>query len=1099
MASGRSVVDELRTQIHGGNVLAVVGAGFARAASGDKAPGWSDLIESGIRWCREHGTPGAACDLMDAQVAMKGDPNSLLLAATSLELYLSQLGSGEVRAWLEDVFSTIEPETPAVVQALHRLGCPILTSNYDGLIEAVTQKSTVTWRSSADVVRFAQGDASSVFHVHGHWKDAASVVLGLSTYERVKESLHAQAVLRAMCLTKRWLFIGCGEGLSDPNFGRLLSWLRAFEADAGVSHRHFRLVAGCEGIAENDGRIFPVDYGPEFEALPEYLHELAVKPQSGKKKQQTQRKAAKSNKPPVVVAYLERLAEVTGHLTLLGLGRSLQIDLPIADAYVPLRTDWSRSFETRKMGKYSEKGVVGLGDKDVPLDSVFQYCAAATKRGVVLLGEPGSGKTTGARQLAWTLASGRRLPEDLGLPAEMTPVYLQFRTLQADQISSEGSLKQFLADSTYCDEAGADLADPGEALWNGEAGGLLWILDGLDEVSDPEARRQVSGWIQRALQNRPRDWFLVTCRYQGYYREGVPLGARFLEFHVRPLDEDQVTRFIGDWYQCAYGQLYPEKPNLPVEKAAALVQVLSEEEYQTRKMKVLSSNPLMLTILCIVFHEDTKLPRERADVYKQCVRVLLDSWRRERLPESERSESTGFDAGAAKAVLARVAWWMHQEQGRTEAPLAELAKEAKSALEGIAASCGLGLDGAAFLERMRDETGILAMVGDGDCGFLHLSFQEYLAAEFAQTNGKGVFLGRRVAASWWQEVALLSLRQDAAAYGEDFFRAMLSRKPLLADNVAQRCLAESIVFPLEPLAETLEDETRSEPDRSRVLKWVRDSAKDHSRLRQAAASLVNAEDPETRELVAAITGKWSEKMPAPDRGLQVEVTESGSWVKIESGTFRMGTVKGGDIDERPVHDVVITEGFWLGRFPVTNQEYARFMADAGDVKDPEYWADRRFNQENQPVVGVNWDEAKRYCEWAGGRLPTEAEWEYACRAGTQTRYSFGDRETELTAYAWFGENAENQSQGIGLKKPNPWGLHDMHGNVWEWCSDWFSANFYERSPCENPKGPEGGSHRVSRGGSWYSSAELCRSAYRVSSSPGARDSDVGFRVARSSI
>ncbi len=1083
MASGRSLVDELKAQIRDGNVLAVVGAGFARAASGGKAPGWGDLIASGIEWCRNHGTKGAACDLMEAQLAMEEDPDAMLLAATSLERYLARLGPGEVGAWLGDVFESVEPETPAVVQALHRLGCPILTSNYDGLIEAVTQKAAFTWRKASDVVKFAQGDSNSVFHIHGHWKDAESVVLGLPAYERVKESLHAQAVLRAMCLTKRWLFIGCGDGLADPNFGRLLSWLKAFEAGAAAEHRHFRLVAGCEGITENDGRIFPVEYGAVFEDLPGFLHELAAGAQTPPKDREAGPPASRSNKPPVVLDYLERLAEQTGQLTLLGLGRSLQIDLPIADAYVPLSTDCARSFETEEKGKFCETEPAMEGDREVPLDSIFQHCAAAEKRGAVLLGEPGAGKTTGARQLAWTLASGRRLPEDLGLPAGMTPVYLRFRTLKAEQITSRSALRQFLAGSTSYGEAGEDSAAPGDALWNGEAGGLLWILDGLDEVSDPEARRQVSAWIQEAMQNRPRDWFLVTCRFQGYYRDGVPLGARFLEFHVRPLDDDQMTRFIGDWYRCAYRQLYPNKPNLPVEKAESLVSVLGEKAHQTRQMRVLSSNPLMLTILCIVFHEDKKLPHERAELYQQCIRVLMDSWRRERLVESAAGSAETFDVGAARSVLARVAWWMHQEQGRTEAPLAEMGMEAKAALEGIASSCGLGLDGVAFLERMRDETGILAMVGDGDCGFLHLSFQEYLAAEFAQTNSEGGFLGSRVAASWWQEVALLSLRQEAAAYGEAFFEAMLQVEPLVADEVAQRCLTESIVFPVEPLAEALEDESRSEADRLRVLKWLRESAKDSVRLRQAVASLEKAGDAELVEVATAVTGEKA----------------SDSWVRIEPGTFRMGSVEGGLDDERPAHEVVITQGYWLGRCPVTNKEYARFMAEVEGIEEPKYWKDRRFNQEEQPVVGVNWQEARRYSQWAGGRLPTEAEWEYACRAGTQTDYSFSDDEEALEDYAWYARNSGKQSQAVGLKKPNPWGLHDMHGNVWEWCSDWNDWNYYEQSPREDPKGAEAGSDRVIRGGCWSFSAVSCRSAYRYGGTPETRYSRVGFRVARSSI
>ena len=146
---------------------------------------------------------------------------------------------------------------------------------------------------------------------------------------------------------------------------------------------------------------------------------------------------------------------------------------------------------------------------------------------------------------------------------------------------------------------------------------------------------------------------------------------------------------------------------------------------------------------------------------------------------------------------------------------------------------------------------------------------------------------------------------------------------------------------------------------------------------------------------------------------------------------------------------------------MTNGQYGRFLEAAGkSVKKPAYWDDRRFNQPEQPVVGVSWDEARAFCEWAGGRLPTEAEWEYACRAGTTTEYSFGDDAELLEEYAWFDKNSGGQTQPVGAKKPNPWGLHDMHGNVWEWCADWFDDKYYAQFA---RRGSTGGRIRLAPG------------------------------------
>ena len=165
-----------------------------------------------------------------------------------------------------------------------------------------------------------------------------------------------------------------------------------------------------------------------------------------------------------------------------------------------------------------------------------------------------------------------------------------------------------------------------------------------------------------------------------------------------------------------------------------------------------------------------------------------------------------------------------------------------------------------------------------------------------------------------------------------------------------------------------------------------------------------------------------------------------------------------------------------------------------------------FKESKNPVETVNWDDAISYCkklsempeEKAAGRsyrLPTDAEWEYACRAGSTTSYSFGETAESLGEYAWFGEGLEGKTHPVGLKKPNRWGLYDMHGNVWEWCQDCYAD--YPPDASTDPQGPNGGSFRVSRGGSWGGVAAFCRTAYRDSDVPTSRTYFSGFRVALS--
>ena len=242
-------------------------------------------------------------------------------------------------------------------------------------------------------------------------------------------------------------------------------------------------------------------------------------------------------------------------------------------------------------------------------------------------------------------------------------------------------------------------------------------------------------------------------------------------------------------------------------------------------------------------------------------------------------------------------------------------------------------------------------------------------------------------------------------------------------------------------------------------------------------------------------------------------------IEIPAGKFTMGEGEGcialGVAPSAGVA-VILTQGFFLGKTEVTQGQWQQVM---GKVFQGQNYNNVKYK--NFPALGITWDEATEFCEKltatehkngklpAGEsyRLPTEAEWEYACRAGTTTVFSFGDDESKLGDYAWFHGNAKNAGEEyahkVGMKKPNPWGLYDMHGNVYEFCSDWYGGAL---SGGVDPVGPNGGSERVGRGGGWWGDPASCQSAIRGSFIPSDRggsdpsrrdDSRLGFRVARS--
>ena len=208
---------------------------------------------------------------------------------------------------------------------------------------------------------------------------------------------------------------------------------------------------------------------------------------------------------------------------------------------------------------------------------------------------------------------------------------------------------------------------------------------------------------------------------------------------------------------------------------------------------------------------------------------------------------------------------------------------------------------------------------------------------------------------------------------------------------------------------------------------------------------------------------------------------------IPAGTFTMG-------EGHKAHEVRITRPFKMGVHEVTQAQYEQVMGN-----NPSNF----YGSEN-PVEMIGWGDAVEFCrrlselpsEKAAGnvyRLPTEAEWEYACRAGTTTQFSFGDDDSDLGDYAWYAGNSAKKTHPVGSKLPNDWGLYDMHGNVWEWCQDWDGDT--PGGLLTDPTGPASGSKRVIRGGGWFNYAQFCRSTLRYGYEPSSRFKSRGFRVA----
>jgi formylglycine-generating enzyme required for sulfatase activity len=220
------------------------------------------------------------------------------------------------------------------------------------------------------------------------------------------------------------------------------------------------------------------------------------------------------------------------------------------------------------------------------------------------------------------------------------------------------------------------------------------------------------------------------------------------------------------------------------------------------------------------------------------------------------------------------------------------------------------------------------------------------------------------------------------------------------------------------------------------------------------------------------------------------------FVLIPAGSFTMGADENSEDaadDETPRHRVRISRPFYLGKYEVTREQWTAVMGNKPSEGGSNPVDRASWNEVQEFIRRLNEKEGHARC-----RLPTEAEWEYAARAGSSAAYSFGDDAGQLERYAWYGEDGQSGSpHPVGQKLPNAWGLYDMHGNVWEWVQDWYDDRYYAHSPGADPQGAPSGSYRVLRGGSWLNGAAGCRSANRGNFTPDPRYVNFGFRLALS--
>jgi formylglycine-generating enzyme required for sulfatase activity len=356
----------------------------------------------------------------------------------------------------------------------------------------------------------------------------------------------------------------------------------------------------------------------------------------------------------------------------------------------------------------------------------------------------------------------------------------------------------------------------------------------------------------------------------------------------------------------------------------------------------------------------------------------------------------------------------------------------------------------------------------------------------------------------------------------DFFLACLSKKSVNRRGVLQREIKEA----LDVLQERLESDiflipVRLEdcdvPESLREFHWA-NVYEDDGLQKLLQAIQVGIENQRATGQTDE-TGQVKSLAEEPDAKEWTEPTTGMEFVRIPPGRFWMGATDADKkylIQERvtewykeesPRHEVTIKEGFWMGKYPVTQEQWLKVMG-----KNPSYFNEGQVGQEwrKHPVENVSWDDAQEFMRKLNilvetgrrsvstgvFRLPSEAEWEYTCRAGTETIFYFGDDVERLSDYAWYSENSRHKTHPVGQLQPNAYGLYDMLGNVWEWCADLWHDSYQGASADGSVWAESGGSVRVLRGGSWDNEPRGVRSANRLDRALAGRRGDIGFRLVR---
>jgi formylglycine-generating enzyme required for sulfatase activity len=735
------------------------------------------------------------------------------------------------------------------------------------------------------------------------------------------------------------------------------------------------------------------------------------------------RDALKPGEDPVKI-YLEAIVKKYETLPMIG-ERSFVMD----SIYIPLSVHVDPKYRYAcQPDKTEEK----LWNRSLKAEDLLNL----SDKVAVVLGEPGMGKTTMLHYLALQVckrADG------------LFPIFVKL----ADFSKTREPLESFLLATVGNYITGSTMQDAARnAIQEQQA---LILLDGLDEVNRNEYQA-VTDKIRSFITTHLNCRVIITSRKAGFQSKETPYHI----FEIDNLPFPEIEIFVNKWFVTGTDLAARIAPNPRIHE--------------------LAQNPFLLSIICVIFEKDQKLPQRRLDLYEKCIAELLT-----------RYNENLFTRRLKERVLKDLAYHFFC-QGVDEFPYTPLIEQVIQTLAEMKGT----VNEDEVLREIRENSGLLQQSDDNHL-FVHRTFYEYYVSRKMRGDAPDAVLSRVAESRWEEPIRLYAAQIESITEGTQFLKTLWEKDRALAlrcfpdmdrvepeliknllnqANVNERVelvkgLPEKIAEP-EKIVETLRELFRWETN-GEVIYWGAQILEEREEIKKIPGALEIVK----QKLDDGVTERYQEYLEK-------------DMIPIPAGQFKMG---GEEYEsEKPVHEVKL-DRFLISRYQITNRLYEMFDPNHRQRRD-EY-----SDQDDQPVIYVNWYEAVSFCRWLGCRLPTEAEWEYACRAGTTMPFH---TEKKLTADQANFNQKIGKTTSVGNYPPNEWGLYDMHGNVWEWCRDWYNEKFYNECKRQgiigNPQGPETGSFRVLRGGSWYGQAENLRSFYRGCYYPDVRYDAVGFRV-----